>query len=249
MPSFDVKDSVALVTGANRGIGRSYVEALVKAGAKKVYATARRAETVHELVDANAGVVEGLELDIANPDQVSAAAAKAKDVTLLVNNAGVANGGFVLGSEDTSGLQKDIEVNVYGTTDMIRKFAPVLQANGGGAIVVLNSVASLVNFPLFGGYSASKAALHSVTQCIRAELAAKGVLVQGVYPGPIDTDMAEPLEMPKEPPSAVAEATIAGLAEGAEEVFPDAMAKDLAGNFKTDWKAVEKNVAGMMVPE
>lgn len=248
MPSFNPKGSVALVTGANRGIGRSYVESLVAAGAKKVYATARRAETVDDLVAAHPVVVEGLALDISNSDQVSAAAAKATDVTLLINNAGVANGSFILGSEDTSGMERDIQVNVLGTTDMIRKFVPVLEANGGGAIVVLNSVASLVNFPLFGGYSASKAALHSVTQGTRAEVASKGILVQGVYPGPIDTDMAEPLEMPKEPPSAVAEATLAGLAAGDEEVFPDAMAKDFAGNFKADWKATEKGVAAMMIP-
>jgi NAD(P)-dependent dehydrogenase (short-subunit alcohol dehydrogenase family) len=248
MPKFNPKDSVALVTGANRGIGRSYVEALVAAGAKKVYATARKAESVEDLVAAHPGVVEGFALDVADPEQVSAAAAKASDVTLLINNAGVANGSFVLGSEDVSGMQKDVEVNVFGTTDMIRKFVPVLEANGGGAIVVLNSVASLVNFPLFGGYSASKAALHSVTQGVRAELAPKGIFVQGVYPGPIDTDMAKPLEMDKEPPSAVADATLAGLAAGDEEVFPDAMAKELAGNFKADWKAVEKGIAAQMVP-
>ncbi len=249
MPRFEVKNSIVLVTGANRGIGRAYVEALVEAGAKKVYATARNSESVQDLVDAHHGVVEGFGLDVGNPDQVGAAASRASDVTLLINNAGVANGGFVLGSDDTSGLRKDIEVNVLGTTDMIRQFVPVLESNGGGAIVVLNSVASLINFPLFGGYSASKAALHSITQCVRAELASKGILVTGVYPGPIDTDMAEPLDMPKEPPSAVAKATLAGLGDGAEEVFPDAMAKDLAANFRSDWKAVEKQIAGMMVPD
>jgi len=248
MPSFEIQDSVALVTGANRGIGRAFVEALIKAGAKKVYATARKAESVQDLVDSHPNVVESLPLDISKPDQVSAAASKAADVTLLVNNAGVANGSFVLGSPDTSGFKKDVEVNLFGTTDMIRKFAPGIESNGGGAIVVLNSVASLVNFPLFGGYSASKAALHSVTQSVRGELASKDILITGVYPGPIDTDMAKPLDMEKEPPSAVAEATLAGLAAGAEEVFPDAMAKDLASNFKSDWKAVEKSVASMMAP-
>jgi len=249
MPNFNPAGSVALVTGANRGIGRSYVEALVAAGAKTIYATARRAESVDDLVAAHPGVVEGMALDVSDPDQVRSAAAKASDVTLLINNAGVANGSFIIGSSDTSGMSKDIEVNLFGTADMIRRFVPVLEANGGGAIVVLNSVASLVNFPLFGGYSASKAALHSVTQGARAEVASKGILVQGVYPGPIDTDMAEPLEMPKEPPSVVADATLAGLAAGDEEVFPDAMAKELAANFKADWKAVEKSIAAMMIPE
>lgn len=248
MPRFEVKDSIVLVTGANRGIGRAYVEALVEAGAKKIYATARKSDSVQDLVDTHHGVVEGFGLDIAIPEQVVAATIRASDVTLLINNAGVANGGFVLGSDDISGLRKDVEVNVLGTTDMIRRFVPVLESNGGGAIVVLNSVASLINFPLFGGYSASKAALHSITQCVRAELAPKDILVTGVYPGPIDTDMAEPLDMPKESPSTVANATLVGLGDGAEEVFPDSMAKDLAADFRSDWKAVEKQIAGMMVP-
>jgi len=247
MPKIQVRDSVALVTGANRGIGRAYVEALVQAGARKVYATARKAESVQDLVAAHPGVVEGLALDISDPAQIAAAAAKAPDVRILINNAGVANGSYLLGEAGVSGMRKDMAVNVFGTTDMIRAFAPVLEANGG-AIVVLNSVASLVNFPLFGGYSASKAALHSVTQGVRAELASKGILVTGVYPGPIDTDMADPIDLPKEPPSIVAEATLAALANGEEEVFPDAMAKEVAKNFKADWKSLEKSMAGMAVP-
>ena len=145
-------------------------------------------------------------------------------------------------------MRQDVAVNLFGTTDMIRAFASVLETNGGGAIVVLNSVASLVNFPLLSGYSASKAALHSVTQGVRAELAHKGILVTCVYPGPIDTEMAEPLDMPKEPLSAVADATLAALANGEEEVFPDAMTKGLAKNFKADWKPVEKSIAEVMVP-
>lgn len=247
MPKVQVKNSVALVTGANRGIGRAYVEALVKAGARKVYATARKVESVQDLVAAHPGIVEGLALDISNPAQIAAAAAKAADVTVLINNAGVANGGFLLGDAGASALRQDIAVNVFGTTDMIRAFAPVLEANGG-AVVVLNSVASLVSFPQFGGYSASKAALHSVTQGVRAALTPRGILVTGVYPGPIDTDMADPIDLPKEPPSAVAEATLAALAAGEEEVFPDAMAKETAKSFKADWKALERSVSGVAVP-
>lgn len=245
MPKFDVRRSTALVTGANRGIGRAFVETLLAAGAKKVYATARKADSLTDLAAAHPGRVEVLALDITNPAQIAAAGERASDVNLLINNAGVATGGPVLAAEDLSSLDWDFRVNVLGTTAMCRAFAPVLKANGGGAMVLLNSIASFVSFPMFGGYSASKAALHSVTQCLRSELGAQGTLVTGVYPGPIDTEMAEPLDMPKEPPSAVAEATIAGLAEGAEEVFPDAMAKEMAEGIRADWKAVEKDVAGM----
>ena len=247
MSKIQLKDSVALVTGANRGIGRAYVEALVKAGARKVYATARKVESVENLVAAYPGVVEGLSLDISDPAQIQAAALKATDVTVLINNAGVANGGYLFGEAGASDMRKDVEVNLFGTTDMIRAFAPVLEVNGGGAMVILNSAVSLVNFPIFGGYSASKAALHSVTQGVRAALEPKGILVTGVYPGPIDTDMADAVDLPKEPPSVVAEATLAALANGEEEVFPDAMAKEVAKNFKADWKALEKSMAGSPV--
>lgn len=151
------------------------------------------------------------------------------------------------GETGAAGMRKDVEVNLFGTTDVTLAFAPVIEANHGGAVVFLNSVVSLVNFPIFGGYSASKAALHSVTQAVRAELAPKGILVTGVYPGPIGTAMAEPIDLPKEKPSAVAEATLAALANGEEEVFPDAMSKDLARDYKADWKALERNIAGSPV--
>ncbi len=193
---------------------------------------------------ANPAVVEALELDVSKPEQVEAAAAAAGDVTLLINNAGVAGGGSILAVPDLDGLRGDFEVNVIGTATVSRAFAPALVKNGGALVNVI-SAAGLVNFPIFGGYSATKAALHSLTQNLRAELADKGVHVMGVYPGPIDTDMAKPLAMDKEPPSAVADATLRGLAEGAEEVYPDAMARELAVNLAADPKAVAKSVAAI----
>ena len=133
MPKIDPKGSVALVTGANRGIGRAYVEALVKAGARKVYATARKAESVQYLVAAHPGVVEGFALDISNPAQIASAASKATDVTVLINNAGVANGSFLFAEAGASGMRQDVAVNLFGTTDVMRAFAPVIEANGGDA--------------------------------------------------------------------------------------------------------------------
>lgn len=239
MAIFNVKNATALVTGANRGIGRAYVEALAAAGAAKVYAAARNPESVSDLVAANPEKIEPLQLDITDPRQVEAAARRATDVTLLINNAGVATSGPVLAAPDLQSLQFDINVNVFGAAAMARAFAPTLVENKG-VLVNVNSVASLVNFPIFGGYSASKAALHSITQNLRAELEPKGVFVAGVYPGPIDTDMAKPLDLPKEPASAVAEATLKGLAEGQEDIFPDAAARELAASLARDPKAVER---------
>ena len=230
MPTFEIKNSTALVTGANRGIGRAYVEALVAGGASKVYAAARNADSVADLVQQHPGLVEALELDITDAAEIAAATQKAADVNLLINNAGVATAGPILGSEDTDAMRFDVEVNLFGTTNMLRAFAPVITANRG-AIVILNSVVSFTNFPIFGGYSVSKAALESVTSGVRQELEPAGVLVVGVYPGPIETDMSRPLDMEKEPPAVVPAETFAALAAGRTHVLPDKYSKDFVRDF------------------
>ena len=191
MAIFNVKNATALVTGANRGIGRAYVEALAAAGAAKVYAAARNPESVSDLVAANPDKVEPIQLDITDPRQVEAAARRATDVTLLINNAGVATSGPVLAATDLQSLQFDINVNVFGAAAMARAFAPTLVENKG-VLVNVNSVASLVNFPIFGGYSASKAALHSITQNLRAELEPKGKRTSFPTPRPANWRPAWP---------------------------------------------------------
>jgi len=190
-------------------------------------------------------------ISFVDPEQTKeslAAAEKYGDVNLLINNAGIAGFASFMAAEDTGAARAEMETNYFGTLNMIRAFAPVLSANGGGGIVNLASVAGLANFPALGSYSASKAAVHSLTQGVRAELAAQGTLVMGVYPGPIDTDMAANVQMEKTPPDTVAKNVLDAIEAGEEDVYPDPMAVEFHAGLLADPKAIERN-AGEMLPE
>jgi NAD(P)-dependent dehydrogenase (short-subunit alcohol dehydrogenase family) len=245
--SFNVRNSTALVTGANRGIGEAIVDALIAAGAARVYAAARQPADLQPLVSRHGGKVLPLTLDVTNAEQIANAVRAASDVQLLVNNAGVAGhmgGGF----EDPQWIAKgraEMEVNYFGTFAVTQAFAPVLARNGGGAIVNLGSVASLVNFPMLAAYSASKAATHSITQATRVMLKAQGTQVFGVYPGPIDTRMAENIPFEKTSAAAAAEAILAGITSGTEDIFPDPMSQSMGGAFLADPKGLERQIAAM----
>lgn len=244
-----ISGSIAFVTGANRGIGRALVEALLDRGAAKVYAAARQPEAVADLVAISGGRVVPVRLDITRQDQIRSAAAAASDVTLLVNNAGIVaqlGGDFTEASWITAG-REEFEVNVLGTLAVTQAFAPVLARNGGGAVVNVSSVAGLVSFGNLASYSASKAALHSLTQATRTLLRSQGTFVAGVYPGPIDTDMSKPIDLPKTPAIVAATAIVDGLAAGEEEIFPDPMAREIGALFLKDPKGLELHVAGVAV--
>ena len=241
-----VAGSVALVTGANRGIGRSFVAALLARGAKKVYATARRVDGVADLAKAHPGKVETLVLDITDPASVAAAAQRCKDVTLLVNNAGISRRLSFLAAPDIKAAREEMETNYFGTLAMCRAFAPVLKAGGGGAIINMLSILARVNLPMRGSLSASKAAGLSLTQCVRAELAKQGTLVVAVMPGVVDTDMEAEYPPPKMPPKDVAEAALAALEQGLEEVYPGDMAQGVAQGLAADPKGVEKQFAAYL---
>lgn len=238
--------TVAVVTGANRGIGRALVDALLARGVARVYAGARRPETLADLAAAHGGRVVALALDVTDDAQVAAAAARASDATLVLNNAGLALG---LGDPLTAPhlipqLREQVAVNVEGVLRMTAAFAPVLAKNGGGAIANIGSVASLTAFPPFITYSVSKAAVHSLTQATRAHLAGQGTAVHGVYPGPIDTDMAKDLPMDKTSPRATAEAILDGITAGEEEIYPDPFGQQIGAAYATGPKALERQMAG-----
>ena len=248
MSQIQIEGSTAFVTGANRGIGRAIAEALLAQGAKKVYAAARRPETVADLVAEHDGRVVAVELDVTNREQVAEAAANATDVDLLINNAGVAEHGGS-GFEDEQWLEagrREFDVNVIGTFDMTQRFAPVLARNGGGAVANVVSIAGLANFPLFLSYSLSKAALHNLTQGTRLFLGAQGTKVFGVYPGPVDTDMAEEIEFDKVTPAQAASAILAGIEAGNEEIYPDPMAEQFGAGYEASPKGLEQQVAQMV---
>jgi NAD(P)-dependent dehydrogenase (short-subunit alcohol dehydrogenase family) len=240
--SFVTPGTIAFVTGANRGIGRALVDALLARGAAKIYAAARRLDTLDPLVAAGRGRVVPVQLDVTRPDQVAAAAAQAADVTLLINNAGVV---AKLGAPFTDpgwldAGRTEYEVNVLGPFAVTQAFAPVLGKNGGGTVANISSVAGLVAFDILASYSASKAALHSITQATRAALKAQGTYVAGIYPGPVDTDMAKAIELEKATPAHAAAAILDGLEAGDEEIFPDPLSRQAGPLFLANPKALER---------
>jgi NAD(P)-dependent dehydrogenase (short-subunit alcohol dehydrogenase family) len=217
-----IKDSVALVTGANRGLGFALVRALRDAGARKVYAAARSPS-----LNATDDGVEPVLLDVTDHQQIRAAAARCKDVTLLVNNAGVAFGTSFLADDPLHAARAEMETNYFGPLEVSRSFAPVLGSNGGGAIVNVLSVLSWLNVPQFATYSASKAAAWSLTNGLRGELLAQGTHVMAVHVGYMDTDMVRHVDAPKAQPSDVAQLMIMALEAGHEELLVDEFSKEV----------------------
>ncbi|HVV13410.1 SDR family oxidoreductase [Amycolatopsis sp.] len=209
----EIAGSVAVVTGANRGFGRKLAEELLARGAS-VYAGARDPGSI------DLPGVTPIALDITDPASVAAAAEAAPDATLLINNAGSWTGAGLLDGpfED---LRLEIDTHFFGTLSMIRAFAPVLAANGGGAVLNVLSVLSWISFPASGAYSAAKAAEWSLTNTLRQELAERGIRVSGLHVGYMDTDMAAGVEAPKSDPAAVAKLAIDGLAAGDYEILAD----------------------------
>lgn len=217
MNPIDLSSSTALVTGANRGFGRHLAEQLAARGAK-VYAGARRPETV------DLDGVTPLRIDITDPASVAAAAAEAGDVTLLINNAGIGTGASVL-TGDIDDVRLEFDTHVFGTLDVTRAFVPVIERNGGGAILNVLSVLSWITVPTLGGYSAAKSAEWSMTNALRAELAPRNIRVSGLHVGYMDTDLAAGVEGPKLDPATVAELALDQVAAGTPEILADELSE------------------------
>ena len=243
--TIDYQDSIALVTGSNRGIGRGIVLELLNRGAAKVYAAARNTDALSDLVSQYGERVVPITLDVTDAEQVATAAAQATDVSILVNNAGVAAMNDLFG-DPLEEARRQFEVNYWGTLYMTRAFVPILKANGGGSLINISSVAALTNFPNFPTYSDSKAAVHSLTSGARLLLAGENILTTGVYPGPVDTDMAKDIEMEKYSVESVAAAILDGVAEGKEEIFPDPVSQGFAQPYEAGHKTLERTVAQMI---
>ncbi|BDZ50678.1 short-chain dehydrogenase [Frondihabitans sucicola] len=203
------------MTGAGRGLGRSFVDGLLGRGAAKVYAGSRVPNSWDD------DRVVPIELDVTDPVQVRSAAERCRDVDLLVNNAGIMRLTPLIGSDDDSAARDELEVNFFGTLAMCRAFAPVLAANGGGAIVDVLSVASWVAPPASGGYGASKSAAWALTNAARVELREQGTLVVAVHAGFIDTEMVTRVKAPKISPADVVAQVLDGVESGAEEILAD----------------------------
>ena len=235
----DIQDQVALVTGANRGIGRTFVEELLARGARKVYATARRPEAI------DIPGVEVVRLDLTDPASVTAAAEIAQDVTLVVNNAGISTGAGLL-TGDMTEIRREMDTHYFGTLGVIRAFAPVLAANGGGGIVNILSALSWFAAPGSGGYAAAKAAEWNMTNALRLELAGQGTLVQGVHLGAADTDIMAGYDGPKIDPRDVARATLDGVAAGEIEVVVDDWSRMVKESLSADPKAFYEQMQAIL---
>lgn len=228
-----IENKVALVTGANRGIGKSIVETFIQHGAKKVYLAVRNPESTKDMESEFGDKVVTVQADLTNTDSIARMAAQAQDVEVLVNNAGVLVPSTPLGENAEEALKKELYVNAFGFLRIANAFAEILEKNHG-ALVQMNSVGSIKNVLHVSTYSASKAAAYSLTQGLRDELGPKGVCVMSVHPGMIDTDMGKQAgATTAASPTVVAEAIIDALKTGAFHVFPDDMAKQVEAAYQT----------------
>jgi NAD(P)-dependent dehydrogenase (short-subunit alcohol dehydrogenase family) len=211
----NIKDSIILVTGANRGLGKALAQAAIAAGARKVYAAARNPATVDI-----AGVTP-LKLDVTNAADIAAAVQAIPDLTILINNAGIHVVGGVTGPDALTAARAELETNFFAPLALSHAFAPVLGRNGGGAIVNILSALSWASFPTTGTYSASKAAAWGFTNSLRGELRGQNTQVLAAHMGYMDTDMTTGVDAPKSSPAVIAAAIVRALEAGDDEVLTD----------------------------
>jgi NAD(P)-dependent dehydrogenase (short-subunit alcohol dehydrogenase family) len=217
----DIRNAVVLVTGANRGLGRAFVDELRAAGVRKVYAAARDPSTI------TVQGVERVKLDVTRPEDIDAAGRRCSDVTLLINNAGVSRGSPFLAAGSAAAARSELETNFFGPLAMSQAFAPVLAANGGGAIVNVLSVLSWLSLSGAATYGASKSAAWSLTNGLRNELRGQGTRVLALHVGFMDTDMTKGIDAPKANPRDVVRQTLEALAAGREEVLADDLTRQV----------------------
>lgn len=222
-----ISGSIALVTGANRGIGRHFALQLRERGATKVYATARHPERV------DIPGVEVLRIDITDPASVVAAAAVAADVSLLINNAGISTYQNLI-TGDLAKIRLEMETHYFGTLNVVRAFAPILAANGGGAILNVLSALSWMSYDGADAYAAAKAAEWSLTNGIRLELTGQRTLVTGLHVGAVDTDMMAGWDVEKNDPADVVRAALDGVEAGSFEVLADEASRQVKAALATD---------------
>ena len=236
-----LNDKTILVSGANRGIGRATVEALLAEDVAKIYATARNTDDLSDFGDPR---VVALQLDITHGQSIARAAQTANDVEALINNAGVLHIGSLL-EKSNDNIAANFDTNFYSTLNVIREFVPVLESKQDASIVDIVTIAAFVNFPGLGSYSASKAALFSLSQGIRTELAPRGINVHTVNPGPIDTDMMRDLPFEKASALETGRNNVAGLKNGEADIFPGAGSQQMFDVWRRNYRDLEQIVIDM----
>jgi NAD(P)-dependent dehydrogenase (short-subunit alcohol dehydrogenase family) len=242
----NLNNAIALVTGANGGIGSHFVEQLLQFDVAKIYVCARTIHKLNDLVALDPARIIPLGLDVTDAQSVNAVAAQCSDVSLLINNAGTSLNQGIISAPDLEIARAEMDVNYFGMAAMCRAFAPILDQQGGGAIVNILSLLGKVNLPFSGSYSASKAAAISMTQSVRAELAAQNTLVVGVMPGTVDTELAQAWPNPKVAPAEVVRAALQAVLDNQEDVYPGEQATQVAAQLLSDPKGVEKYMASFL---
>lgn len=238
--SLAIAEKTVLVTGANRGLGRTLVDEALRRGAKRVYAASRRPIIVADQR------VAPVTLDVTDRAQIQDAVDSVESLDILINNAGVSVPDDL---SDRSAFERHLAVNLYGTLDVTQAFLPAL-TRSHGAVVNVVSLGAVAAVPVLPAYSVSKAASLSLTQSLRALLAGRSVSVYAVLPGPIDTDMVRGLDIPKTPPEDVARATLDGVERGEEEIFPDPMSRALADGWRAGVaKELERQNAALVAAD
>jgi NAD(P)-dependent dehydrogenase (short-subunit alcohol dehydrogenase family) len=235
-----IEGKTVLITGANRGIGHALVEEALSRGATRVYAGTRRSTTHPD------SRVISVALDVTDAAQIQAAAESIESLDILINNAGL---GLYADLSDRAALEQHLAVNLFGTYDVTQAFLPAL-IRSRGAIINVGSLAALAAVPLDPTYAISKAAAFSLTQSLRAAFAGRGMAVHAVLAGPVDTDMAPRIDIPKASPESVARAILDGVDNGDEEIFPDPLSEPMAEGWRNGAsKALERQMAAFVQPD
>lgn len=242
----EIEDSVAIVSGGNRGIGEAFVRELLNCGARRVYVGTRSLDAAKALCKELGERAVAVKLDVTNESDVGAAAAQCSDVSIVINNSGVHAGHTLIGAEDMSGAREEMEVNYFGVLSMCRAFAPVLKNNGGGSIINILSAAGIVSIPNMGGYSPSKFAARALTTSVRAELANQGTHVGALIVGAVETRISAHVAGKKEAPSVVAKAGMKAIRARIPEMDTDAMAIGMRASLARDPGNLEKKMAALL---
>lgn len=243
--SFTLNGKTVLVTGANRGMGEGFVKTLLKAGASKIYAAARDLDSLQPIVALNPAVIVAKQLDVTSSDQINQLTAEVDQLDILVNNAGIIDPALSSALDAAEFARQEMEVNLFGPMQLTSLLIPKLKLSSQAAIINISSIAAISNFPSIGTYSISKAAMHSYSEGLRADLAGDKISVMCVYPGPTDTRMAAGMEMDKPAAISVSEKAFAALNEGQLEVFPDDFAKQMYATFLDQPQKLAETFAAM----